>query len=196
MQADTLQPARSQQTHCLVSSGHLDVGIDQVSGRLANPTQNTGYEPNLYRSINEEHTPINPPDSFQCRDDATIISAAEDPEVPNSGASSNSERTAASRVPTMSGFSGVGVWKQWPESVDSRASIQATGVNVDGESVVATIFSSQSKGKRDRDQNVVHSSRQKISRKSLNGKLTQPSEEREWLSKNCVKLRLQSRQEI
>ena len=38
--------------------------------------------------------------------------------------------------------------------------------------------------------------REKISRKSLNGKLTQPSEERERLSKNCVKLRLKSRQEI
>ena len=62
---------------------------------------------------------------------------------------------------------------------------------MDGESVVATIFISQSKGKRDRDQNVVHSSRQKISRKSLNGKLTQ-----QRLSKNCVKLRLKSRQEI
>ena len=67
---------------------------------------------------------------------------------------------------------------------------------MDGESVVATIFTSQSKGKRDRDQNVVHSSREKISRKSLNGKLTQPSEERERLSKNCVKVRLKSRQEI
>ena len=48
-------------------------------------------------------------------------------------------------------------WKQRPESVDSRASIQAIGANVDRESVVPTISSSQSKVKRDRDQNVVHS---------------------------------------
>ena len=45
-------------------------------------------------------------------------------------------------------------------SVDSRASIQATGANLDRESVVSTIISSQSKGKGDRDQNVVHSLRE------------------------------------
>ena len=37
--------------------------------------------------------------------------------------------------------------------------MQETGANVDKESVVPTIFSSQSKGKRDQDQNVVHSLR-------------------------------------
>ena len=37
---------------------------------------------------------------------------------------------------------------------------------------------------RDRDQNVVHSLRDRKSpKKTLNGKLTRPSEEREWLSK-------------
>ena len=75
---------------------------------------------------------------------------------------------------------GASLWKQWldHQSVDFRASIQETGANV------ATIFSSQSKEKRDRYQNVVHSLRdRKISRKSLNGKLTRPSEEREWLNK-------------
>ena len=92
-----------------------------MSGRLANPTQNTGYEPNLYRCINEEHTPINPPDSFQCRDDGTIISAAGDPEVPYPGASSSSKQTAASKASTVSESSGVSLCKQRPESVDSRA---------------------------------------------------------------------------
>ena len=48
-----------------------------------------------------------------------------------------------------------------------RASIQATGANVDRESGVPTIFSSLSKGERDRDQNVVHSLREKIYKKSL-----------------------------
>ena len=110
-----------------------------MSGYFANPTPNTGYEPNFYSYMNEEHTPINLPDnhrSFQCRDDATIISAAEDPEVPFSGASSSSKQTAASRVPTMLGsLSG----KQEHESVASRASIQA-GANLDRESVVSNYF--------------------------------------------------------
>ena len=59
-----------------------------MSGCFANPTPNTGYESNFYSYMNEEHTPINIRDnhrSFQCRDDATIISAAEDPEVPYTG---------------------------------------------------------------------------------------------------------------
>ena len=67
-----------------------------MSGCLANPTPNTGY---FYSYVNEEHTPINLPDShrsFQCRDDATT----EDPEgFPHSAASSSSQQTAASRLP-------------------------------------------------------------------------------------------------
>ena len=94
-----------------------------MSGRMANPTQNTGYELNFYSYLNEEHTPINLPDSFPCRDDATIISVAEDPEVPYSGTSSSNKQTAASRVPTMLGSFGPSPWKQRPELVDSRASI-------------------------------------------------------------------------
>ena len=82
-----------------------------MSGRMANPTQNTGYEPNFYSYLKKEHTPIVLLDSFQCRDDATIISAAEDPEVPYSGASSSSKQTAAGRVPTMLGSLGTSRWK-------------------------------------------------------------------------------------
>ena len=126
-----------------------------MSGCLANPTPNTGYEPNFYSYMNLEQTPINVPDSHrssQCRDDATIISATEDPEVfPYSGTSSSSKQTAASRVPPMIGSSGASLLKQRLESIDSRASIQATGANVDRGSVVPTVFSSQSKGKRDRE---------------------------------------------
>ena len=61
------------------------------------------------------------------------------------------------------GSLGDSLWKQWRdhESVDSGAGIQETGANVDRQSVVPTIFSSQSKGKRDRDQNVVHSLRER-----------------------------------
>ena len=43
------------------------------------------------------------------------------------------------------------------ESVDSRNGIKETGANLDRESVVSTLFRSQSNGKRDRDPNVVHS---------------------------------------
>ena len=45
------------------------------------------------------------------------------------------------------------------ESVDRRDDIQETGAILDRESVVSTLFRSQSKGKRDRNQNVVHSLR-------------------------------------
>ena len=71
-----------------------------MSGRMANPTQNTGYEPNFYSYLNDQHTPINLSDSFQCRDDATIIWAAEDPEVSCSGASSSSKQKASSMQAT------------------------------------------------------------------------------------------------
>ena len=41
--------------------------------------------------------------------------------------------------------------------VSGRTGLQDIGAELDRESVAATIFSSQSKGKRDRDTNVVHS---------------------------------------
>ena len=41
--------------------------------------------------------------------------------------------------------------------VSGRTGLQETGAELDREPVAATIFSSQSKGKRDRDTNVVHS---------------------------------------
>ena len=128
-------------------------------------------------SKKEEHTPINLPDShrsFQCRDDATIISTTEDPEgFPHSGASSSSKQTAACSVPTMLGSSGASLWKQWRdrESVDSP------------------------KAKRNRDQNVVHSLRDRENLKKILERKVDPAVEGEWLSKNCMKLRLKLRQE-
>ena len=62
---------------------------------------------------------------------------------------------------------------------------------MDSESVFPTIFSSQLKGKRHRDQNVVHSWRDKENLQEILARKG-PSEEREWLSKDCVKLRLVS----
>ena len=120
-----------------------------------NPTPKHRIWAQLLQLPERRATPINLRDSFPCRNDATIISAAEDPEVPHSGASRSSKQTAASRLPTMLGSLGASLWKQRPDSVDSRASIQA--LNVDRECVVSTVFSSHFKGK-DRDQNVVHSS--------------------------------------
>ena len=86
------------------------------------------------------------------------MSTTEDPEVPYSGASSSRKFTAASRVHTLLGSLGNGLWKQMAdyELVDSRDGIQEPGPNLDTESVVSTLFRSPSKGKKDRDQNVVH----------------------------------------
>ena len=51
----------------------------ELSGRLANPAPDTGYEPspsNFFSYMDTEHTPINVPDShhnFPCQDDVTMI---------------------------------------------------------------------------------------------------------------------------
>ena len=69
-----------------------------ISGCLANPTPHTGNEPNIYTYRNEEHTPINLPDSHRNvprRDDAFIIPTTEDPEgFPHSGTSSSSKHSS------------------------------------------------------------------------------------------------------
>ena len=66
-----------------------------MSGRMANPAPNTGYEPNpsnFFSYMETEHTPINLP--------ATVISTTDPEGLPHSGASSSSSKqTAASRVP-------------------------------------------------------------------------------------------------
>ena len=54
----------------------------------------------------------------------------------------------------MSGSLGASIWKQWHESVDSRASIQGTGARVDRECVIPTIFQFSRK-RKESDQNVV-----------------------------------------
>ena len=84
-----------------------------MSGCLANPTPNTGYERNFYSYKDKEHTPMNLPDShrsFTRRSDATIISAAEDPEsFPHSGAS---QQLQANR--SKQGSHNVGIFTCWP----------------------------------------------------------------------------------
>ena len=94
---------------------------------------------------------------------ATIAVTSEEPDVPrHSGAFSSSMHTAAAtRMLTVLGSLGDCLWRQLAdfESVDSRKSIMETCADLDRESVVSTLFRSESKGKRDRDQNVVQSLR-------------------------------------
>ena len=62
----------------------------------------------------------------------------------------------------MSGSSGASLWKQRPESVDSRASTQAL-VLVWTENLLFQLFSVHSqKGERDRHENVMHSLRENL----------------------------------
>ena len=98
-----------------------------LSGRMANPAQNTGCERNTSNL------------------DATVVSTIEDPEgLPHSGGSSSSKQTAASRVPSMSGPSSF--WKQMASHVSGRTGLQETGAVSDRESAATTFFNSQSKG--------------------------------------------------
>ena len=124
---------------------------------------------NFFSNMDPEHTPINIPDShhnFLCPDDATVIPTS--PEgLQDSGASSSSKQTAASRGPSLFGSSRF--WKQGACHVSGPSETEA---ECDREPVATTLFSSQSKGKRDRDTNVVHSLRDRESlQKILEGKV-------------------------
>ena len=128
----------------------------EMSGCIATLTPTTRYEPKFCVDASDERTPINLPDSNR-------NFKSEEPDVPrHSGTSSSSKHTAAaSRVPTALVSLGRWFWKQLAdyESVDGRNCIQETGADLDRETVVPTLFRSESKGKRDRDQNVVQSLR-------------------------------------
>ena len=83
-----------------------------MSGHLAEPIPNTGYEPKLCIDASNEHTPINFPTrhrNFPHEYDETIATT-EDLDLPlHSGASSSSKHTAAaSRVPTLSKLGSLG----------------------------------------------------------------------------------------
>ena len=78
-----------------------------MSGHLANPTPDIGYESKFCVDASEEHTLINLPESnrnFPHNYDATIVATTEEPDVPpHSGVLSSIQHTAAaSRVPTVS----------------------------------------------------------------------------------------------
>ena len=160
--------------------------------RLTSPS----YEPKCCVNASDEHTPINLPNSnrtFQDNDVVTRVSTTEEPYVPrHSGASSSKHTAAASTVPTVSGSSRNCLWRQSAdyESVDSRNSIWETGADLDRETVVST------GEERSRSKRCALVKRQNIFTKSLNGKLKWPSEERRWLSRNCMKLKQKWRRNI
>ena len=130
-----------------------------MSGRLANPAPNTGYEPNpsnFFTYVDTVHTPIHLPDShhdFPCQDAATMTSTTDREGLPHSGASSSSKHTAASGVPST--FGPPSLWKQMEGHVSGRPGLQETEAISDRQSAATTIFSSQSRRKRDRDTNFV-----------------------------------------
>ena len=111
------------------------------SGRCDSETQ--VMNPSSASMVSSEHTPINLPTrdmGFQQEYDATIAAS----EVLNlpcySGASSSSQHTAASTVPT---------------------GIKQTCADMDGETDVSSLFGTVSKEKKDRDQNVVQTLKDK-----------------------------------
>ena len=87
-----------------------------MSGCIPNPTPDTGYEHKFCVDTNDEHTPINLPDSnriFPHDCNTTVVVTSEEADVPrHSGASSSSKHTAAtSRVPS--------VWVTWRSPLET-----------------------------------------------------------------------------
>ena len=140
-------------------------------GHLANPNPDTGYEPKFCIDVSDEHTPVNFSyinrshinRNFPHEYDATTATTEDLESLRHSGASSSSKHTASAvRVPTVSKLGSLGnsFWKQLAtyELVDSRTMREFFFADMDTEPVVSTL-DLKSKGKRDRDQNVVQSLR-------------------------------------
>ena len=127
------------------------------SGHLADPTPNTGYEPNICIDVSSEHTSIHLPSresSFNLENDATIV-ASEDFHLPrHSGASSSSRHTAASTVPTLLKLGSVGTSSRKLvadyDSVASQTSSRKLAADVDHETIVPSVLESVSRKKRPR----------------------------------------------
>ena len=162
------------------------------SGRMADSAPNTGFEPklaNFFGHTDLEHTPINIPDShhdFLCPDDVTMIPTS--PEgLPNSEAFTSSQKAVASRVSSLFGHLSLCVGSSWPPGDWGRV----------GQRICCNNASQFKREKRSRHKRCACVERQKIPKRSLNGKLTWPSEERERGSaKNCIRLRQRLRREI
>ena len=100
---------------------------------------------------------------FQQEYDATIAASEDLNLLRHSGASSSSQHTAASTVPTLLKLGSLGPSLRKLSAVcgtvASRTSIKETCADMVRETVVSSLFGSVSKGKRDRDQNVVQTLR-------------------------------------
>ena len=127
-----------------------------MSGRMANPAPNTVYEPNQLLQLHGHTAHADPPPKQPPRFPVPGRRFRDLHHRSRRCAALSSKQTAASRVPSTFGPS---LWKQMAGPVSGRPGLQEAGALADRESVATTIFSSQSKGKSDRDQNVVHSSR-------------------------------------
>ena len=125
---------------------------DGPSGHLAGSIPNKGYEPKFCIDVSSEHTPINSPNRNMSSSRSTTRNLLQ-----HSVASRSSQHTAASTVPTL----GTSLTKVLADcdSVASRASIMETCADMNRETVVSSVLGSVSKGKRDRDQNVVQTLR-------------------------------------
>ena len=127
-----------------------------MSGHLATPIPDTSYEPKFCIDVSSEHMPINL---------AATIATAEDLDVPRQFWSFKQQQALRSskQGSHLSKQSSLGnnLTKVLADndSVDSRYSIRASCADSERETVVSTLFRSESKGKRDRDQNVVQSLR-------------------------------------
>ena len=139
----------------LAGVGCLVEQLTQLQTQVMSPT------PPASSATWTRSTPFNLVDShhdFPCHGDATVISTMEDSEgfvalrsIQQQQA--NSSKQSSFNVRTSS------IWKQMANHVSGRPGLQETGAISDRESFATAIFSSQSKVKRDRDTNVVHSSK-------------------------------------
>ena len=112
----------------------------------------TGFELKLCVDASDEHTPINLPDSsriFPHDCNATIAVTSEEPDVLRHSGTSSSSKQSFHCVRFIG--------KLALETVGN--SIQETGAELERETVVSTLFISEPKGKRDRHQNFLQSSR-------------------------------------
>ena len=166
-------------TYCLTDATDWNQIKNPVQSGRSDP-KHTDYEPKFRIDVSSEHTPIDLPTrnmSFQQEYDATIT-ASDDFYLPrHSGASSSSQHRAASTFPTSLKLGSLGTTltkvSADHDSVASGTSIKETCADMDRETVVSCVFGSVSKGKRDRDPNVVQTLRD---RQNLNKILERTAE--------------------
>ena len=162
------------------------------SGHLADPIPNTDYEPKFCIDVSSELTPINLPSrksSFNLENDATIAASEGFDLLQHSGAS-GSRHSVASTVPTLLKL-GSSSTRKLVVDCDSVASLLSSTRNVvaDHETVVS-VEESVSRGKRDRDLNVVQTLKDIHSvHKFLERKAELAVQERSQLRKDYLKLK-------